>query len=205
MRASDPIDPLLPPEFPAGLRAACRVRAVSQGERIFRAGAAADAVFRMIEGEAQLLRAGPDGSEIVLQRARPGEYFAEASLFSDRYHCDARCAASGRLLVLPAEALRRALAREPAFATAWVHTLSRALRDARARCERLSLKRAGDRIVHFLANTSGKEIELGQPLNAWARELGLTQEALYRALARLERAGILARRGRRLRLRGPRR
>ncbi len=60
------------------------------------------------------------------------------------------------------------------------------------------------RILHAIESegTAGT-LTLAQSRKAWAAELGLTHEALYRALARLQAAGTLALDGGRMTLRQP--
>ncbi len=62
----------------------------------------------------------------------------------------------------------------------------------RAQSERLSLKTARERIIHFIEieGASGT-VDLEQSKKDWAAELGLTHEALYRALAQMEKCGEL--------------
>lgn len=92
------------------------------------------------------------------------------------------------------DAMRQALASSPRFALFWIGVLSGELRDVRARCERFGMRRAEDRIEHAIA-LDGQDgtLHLGRSLKDWAAELGLTHEALYRGLARLEAAGRLQR------------
>jgi DNA-binding Lrp family transcriptional regulator len=45
---------------------------------------------------------------------------------------------------------------------------------------------------------ASRTVYLKKPLNAMASEIGLTQEALYRAIAALETAGRIRRRGKRI-------
>jgi CRP-like cAMP-binding protein len=68
--------------------------------------------------------------------------------------------------------------------------------------ERLSLKTVRERIIHFI-ETEGESgvINLEQSKKDWAAELGLTHEALYRALALMEKRGELTVRQSRLTLR----
>ena len=181
-------------QFPETLKlAACRVD-ISKGQRIFHLGDEVNAVYRVLEGEVRLTRFSPEGAEIVLHRAREGDFFAEASLFGTHYHCDAICTRSGCCLRLPAETLRHCLANDHSFAVEWIATLSRNLRRQRAAQERLGLKSLRMRVIHYLVDR-GKEgrVELDQPIIRWATELGASHEALYRTLAEMEREGILQR------------
>jgi CRP-like cAMP-binding protein len=181
---------------PDTLQLAARSMDMSKGQRIFRFGDKADAVYRVLDGEVCLTRFSPEGAEIVLHRAREDDFFAEASLFGTHYHCDAICTRSGRCLRLPAETLRHCLANDPGFAMEWIATLSRSLRRQRAAQERLGLKSLRMRVIHYLVDR-GKEgrVKLDQPIIRWAVELGASHEALYRTLAEMEREGVLQRQG----------
>jgi CRP/FNR family transcriptional regulator, dissimilatory nitrate respiration regulator len=179
-------------------------RRFGKGARIFRRGDPVRGVFLVLEGEVRLCRFGPRGEEVVLQRARSGELLAEAALESPRYHCDAIATEPGRLLQLPAQALRKLLKSDPGFMYDWTRLLSRELRRARARLERMTLKSAADRLRHYLATEgSGPACEtvLSGSLKGLARELGVAHETLYRTIAAMQRRGELERSGQRLRLR----
>lgn len=188
----------LAPEFalPDRLSAAARGLHLEPGQAVFRAGDAASAVYRVLAGEVHMLRRAPDGAEIVLQRARAGDFFAEASLFATHYHCDAVSVGASRCLCLPAESVRQCLGQDPEFALAWIASLSRSLRLQRAAQERLALKSTRARIVHYLVDRGDNgRVTLDQPLLRWATELGVSHEALYRTLAAMEKDGLLAREG----------
>lgn len=189
--------------IPPALREAARLRECAAGETLFRQGERPKAMVYVLDGEVRLLRRSREGTETVLQRSRGG-FFAEASLESKAYHCDAVAAAAGQLLCFPIKAFREALEGDVVFRNAWMALLAREVRRLRARCERLSLHSAAERILHAIESegTAGT-LTLLQSRKAWAAELGLTHEALYRALARLQAAGTLALDGARLTLRQP--
>lgn len=143
----------------------------------------------VIEGEIRLVRRARNGAEIVLQRAIAG-FVAEGSLESLRYHCDIVAARDSRIVGFPIKDFREALHDDESFRTFWMARLAREVRKLRAQCERLSMRSAPERIVHYIeAEGSNGQIELRQTKKAWAAELGMTHEALYRALAALVRAG----------------
>jgi CRP/FNR family transcriptional regulator, dissimilatory nitrate respiration regulator len=190
--------------MPEPLRTSARKSKTSRGEVLFRRGAPASHVYWLLEGEVRLVRHAPDGAEIVLHRAGPGDSFAEGALGAATYHCTAVCTDGGEVLVMSVCALRAALERDPACALAWVSLLGASLRRTRARLERLGLKSARERVVHYLVTEGQGEppsVMLSGPLNAWAAELGVVQETLYRTLATMEREGLIERNGRTLRLR----
>lgn len=184
---SNPLLALVPPP----LRARAELWEPDAGRVLFRVGDTVHAVFAVLEGEIRLVRRDRKGTEVILQRSRGG-FFAEASLWSKAYHCDAVTAARSRLLRFPAQAFRDALNDDAAFREAWMAHLGLEVRKLRTQCERLSLHGAADRILHYL-ESEGVEgsVELNQTRKAWAAELGLTHEALYRALRRLQDSGVI--------------
>jgi CRP/FNR family transcriptional regulator, dissimilatory nitrate respiration regulator len=177
--------------MPAALRQTAKLAHLEQGDPIFRAGDSAGAVLYLLSGELRLVRRSREGTEIVLQRTRGG-FFAEASIDAGRYHCDAVAAEAGDLLRFPARPFREALASAPTFRNAWIAHLARELRRLRTQCERLSLNGATERVLHYLESEgSDGVVMLAQTKKAWAAELGLSHEALYRALRRLEEQTVI--------------
>lgn len=189
--------------LPDALRALGRALVCTKDGWVFRQGDPVRAVFLVEDGEVRLSRFARGGSEITLHRAGRGDFFAEAALDAARYQCNAIASRSSTLLAFPAAKVRALLTRDPEFARQWVALLARQLHASRARLERLALKSAAERVLHYL-HTEGKgprcEVTLAGSLKDWARELGLTHESLYRTLARLEQQGIIAREDHRLSL-----
>ena len=72
--------------------------------------------------------------------------------------------------------------------------LNAEVRRLRAQCERMSLKGVGERLLHLVA-TEGVDgvLPIGSGLKSLATELAVSHEALYRAVAALEKDGVLAR------------
>lgn len=185
--AAQPLLALLPP----ALRAAGQSLTLAPGEVLFHAGDAVKKIHTVVRGEVRLVRHEAGGAEVVLQRARGG-FVAEASLESRTYHCDAVAAEACEVLAFPVPVFRAALETELAFCRAWQGELSREVRRLRAQCERLCLKTAAGRVLHYI-ESEGRHgaVTLSQPRKAWAAELGLTHEALYRTLRRMQDEGLL--------------
>lgn len=183
-------------DFPAALRPRAAPVSCDSGATIFRTGSPTHSVFYVESGAVRLLRYGRQGEEVVLHDARPGEFFAEASLDSARYHCDAVASQPSELLRVPADSLRELLNLDSDFARQWIALLARQLRGVRTRVERLSLKSAAERVRHLLVSEGRgprREVVLDGTLKDLARNLGLTHEVLYRTLAAMEREGIIER------------
>jgi CRP-like cAMP-binding protein len=135
-------------------------------------------------------------------RSRAGELFAESSLADNQYRCDGLAACASRVALVPVDMLRAALGGESSLAFGMCMAMARQARKQCSRQERLRLKRARDRVLHFLACEGGTEgvVHWSAHLSELASELGLERETLYRALAALEEEGLLQRANEELRL-----
>ena len=175
--------------LPGPARRVTRLLEIPLHASLFSQGDRPKAMFFVLSGELRLVRRSRSGGEIILQRSRHG--FAEASLDQPAYHCDAVAAEPSSVLAIQRDAFSKALAVE-AFRDRWIAHLARELRRVRAHSERLSLKTARERVLHFI-ETEGERgtVNLRQSKKDWAAELGLTHEALYRALAKMEKQGEL--------------
>ena len=157
-------------------------RDLAKGTLLFAQGARPKAMYCVLHGEIRLVRTSSAGADIILQRSRGG-FIAEASLDQASYHCNAVVIERSRVIAIPRGAFQKALA-DAHFRDAWIAYVSAELRRARAQSERLMLRTARERICHFI-ETEGRNgaVKLGHTKKAWAAELGLTHEALYRALS----------------------
>src|SRR5579863_8423210 len=189
--------------IPRRLLEAAELVPIRSTQTLCRKGDAVRGIFFVLTGEVRLVRRDTNGREIVLHRARSG-FIAEASLGAKCYHCDLVAAEKGSLVRFPVYSFREALREDALFRDAWTTQLAIEVMKVRTQCERLGLHSAADRISHYI-ETEGKDgiIILTQSRKAWAAELGLTHEALYRALRRLQDDGFLLIDGDRIALRNP--
>jgi CRP/FNR family transcriptional regulator, dissimilatory nitrate respiration regulator len=187
-------DPQLSAEpLPEAVRAVSETLTVAGRQRLAAQGDVPRYMYCVVSGEVRLVRVGKNGEMFILQRVRCG-WVAEASLFARRYHCDLETAGGTILVRVPVKAVRTALDASPEFRRYWVECLSGEIRRLRGACERIGLRRAEQRVLHAIESEgSDGVLRPGGALKDWAGELGLTHEALYRALARLECAGVVRR------------
>jgi len=155
---------------------------LAAGAILFRAGDPVRALFLVVAGTIRLTRSLPHGSSLTLQRAGPGAILAEASLFADRYHCEASAAEPSVVRRVPLRRLDAALAREPELARGWARHLALEVQRARAQAEILSLKTVAARIDAWITLNDRPLPPKGQWRQV-AAEIGVTPEALYRELA----------------------
>jgi len=151
------------------------------GQPLFRAGDAVRSIFILRSGRADLIRHTGRGARLILHRAGPGQILAEASAWSDVYHCDAVAVEPCEFAVLTRNAFRSRLARDPAVSGAWAKSLARAVQEARLRAEIRSLVTVADRLDVWLG--AGNELPGKGYWQDVAAELGVTREALYRELS----------------------
>ena len=159
-------------------------------------------LFVVISGEVALIRYPEPGQAMTLQRARAGDLLAEASLFAQRYHCDAVASADSELLRFPAAAVRAGMRSDPSGSMALTQHLAREVVALRNKQALAGIRSAQMRVLMYLRlqADSANEMEADGPWTAVASELGLAHEVVYRALAALERDGLIERHGRRVRL-----
>ena len=187
---------MFPDALPPSLEAGSIVRVLAPGELLFRQGDRAEAIYRVETGRLRLIRRTIDDHLVILHTAGRGEFFAEASLFAEAYHCDAIAAAQSRVWVYPKAIVMAALRTDPALAEAFMARLARQLQELRARMELRNIRSARERVLQYLrlrAGVHGRSIAIEGQFQDIAAEIGISREALYRTLAALEAEGYLTR------------
>ena len=183
------------------LAAAGRERKLARGEILFHRGDTARAVFCVTRGRLRLDRHLADGRLVTVGLVSAPDLLAEAALFSDRYHCTATAETRCSISSVPTEEALRILEQDAAVARTLIRGLMGQVRELRARLELRNLRPASERLLRYLElQEDDDHAARDRPLAALAAELGLTPEALYRVVGRLEKEGRLTRRGRRLEL-----
>jgi len=184
--------------LPLALEAGSVVHRLAAGETLFGQGHRVGAIYRVVSGRVRLVRRTFDDHLVVLHTARAGELFAEASLFSETYHCDAVAALPSRVRAYPKPTLIAAMRADPMLCEALMARLAHQVQDLRARLELHDIRSARQRVLQYLrlhAGADGRRVVIEGKLQDIAAEIGLTRETLYRTLAGLEADGILARDG----------
>lgn len=188
------------------VRAAAVERELTPGAALFHTGSKTTGLYEVLSGTIRLVRVDPSGREAILQVASQGDTLAEASLFSPAYQCDAIATTAATVRLYPKAVLLTELQRDPKLAQAFSATLARQIMTLRTRLERRNIHSARDRVRHFLAlnvGADGRTIDLPGTLKELAADLGLTHEALYRTLTRMELDGEIERTGSTIRVRRP--
>jgi CRP-like cAMP-binding protein len=185
-----------PNPLPASLEAGSVIRLLAPDELLFRQGDPAAAIYKLESGRLRLIRRTVDDHLVILHTARRGEFFAEAPLFADAYHCDAIAAAPSSVRVYSKEVVKEALRTDPALAEEFMARLAHQLQELRTRMELRNIRSARERVLQYLrlrAGFHGRSIAIEGQLQDIAAEIGMTREVLYRTLAALETEGCLTR------------
>ena len=184
------IPELLNELLPKGLLGQCHAHHFEKGDYLFHQGKKPEYMFFIVSGEAVLTRTSNHGEPTILQRCKGG-FVSEASLLVDAYHCDSIATHNGQAIILPIKSLRDLLA-DSKFSMKWVQLLSKEIMRLRTQSERLGLKDIRSKLIHLI-ETEGKNsvLTLQSDFKSMAAEIGVTHEALYRAIATLEKEGLL--------------
>ncbi|MDE2444625.1 MAG: Crp/Fnr family transcriptional regulator [Alphaproteobacteria bacterium] len=157
------------------------VRILRKNQYLFHQGDVVTSMFLIEAGEARLIRRHLDGRTVILQRALVGSVLAEASLFSESYHCDAVANTRLTVRVIRRDQMKAMFENDKAFASVWASHLSDEVRQARLRAEILSLKTVSERLDAWIADKGTMPAK-----GYWktvAQDIGTSAEALYREIA----------------------
>jgi CRP/FNR family transcriptional regulator, dissimilatory nitrate respiration regulator len=181
-------------------------RSLARNEHLFRQGDTVTAIYFIETGCLRLERRTFDGRTLILGTTPANEFFVEAALFSDVFHCDAVATEPSRVRVYPKAAVLNALRTDPASGLAFLALVARQVIELRQRIELIKVRSAKERVMLYLdfnVGPDGRTVNLPGQLQDVASELGLTREALYRTLASLERTGAIERAAHRIVLKQP--
>jgi CRP-like cAMP-binding protein len=177
------LDHMIPAPFNLLPPSAAAILAVRQGDTLFRSGDKTSGLFASIDIDVHLVRMGQDGQSTMIHRAAPGTCFAEASLFSGTYHCDAIAQGDGSVCRIDKSAVLSALY-DAEFAKAYCHALALQVQQMRQIREILAIRSAEERV--FAGLVAG--LLVGKVID-FAAAISLTHEATYRALRQLVKQG----------------
>ena len=176
-------------------------RSLARNEVLFRQGDKVTAIYFIEAGRLRLDRRTFDGRVLILGTTPANEFFVEAALFADIFHCDAVATEPSRVRIYPKAAVLNVLRTDPTSAMSFLMLVAHQVIELRQQLELMKVRSAKDRVMLYLdfnAGPDGRTVNLRGQLQDIASELGLTREALYRTLASLERAGAIERAGARI-------
>lgn len=170
---------------------ACLEFNLDRGQIAFRQGDKSLGMFAVLSGEIQLQRHTEAGVMVVIHTARAGGSFAEASLFSDQYHCDAVAMEASLIVRYDKKAINHLLATNPEFAATITRQFAVQIQAYRRQLELQAIGSAKERVFAGLV-----EGMLKSDIKTFASQIGLSHEAVYRALSELVAAHRIKKTGR---------
>jgi len=197
----------LPKEHLTRLEAISREISVRKGAILFSPGDRSQGFYAVSQGAVRLYRVSLKGKEITLEIAAPGNIFAEASIFSDIYHCYAEALKDSSLSLINKIDFLEMLRNDALFACAWIQFLSMEAIKLRQRIEELSIKTPKARIISYILLLSeiqnSDSVILPAHRKSIATLLGMTHETFYRTAKELEIEGLVRFDGQRIEVVNP--
>jgi len=181
-------DHMFPDPFSHLPATACRTIDMQKGDVLFRQNQTTSGLYRIVSGCVTLQRTGLGGDTLTLHRAISGGYFAEASVFSETYHCDAICTEAGSVMKIAKADVVARMQSNPAFSEGFTKLLAVQVQQYRAHIELLAIPLAKERLL--AAVQAGY---FDATVTELATRINLTHEACYRALRRLCDEGFMVR------------
>ncbi len=159
-----------------------RVLEVPSQTVLFHAGDRVRYVHLVERGTVNLERVQASGKMTCVQQATAGDVLAEASVYAENYHCDARAVEDVTVRRVSKADLRRQLDEDPKLANAWAAHLARTVQQTRIVAEIRSMKTVEERLDAWV-DAFGRLPAKGR-WQALANALAVSREALYRELAK---------------------
>lgn len=158
------------------------VHRLQQDEVLFVQNARTTGLYYLSDGTVDLTRVNESGHNILIHRARAEDTFAEASLFSEKYHCTATAIVAATVVECRHEVISKLLATDLNFARLMVKRFALQIQQSRRRIELLSIRSADERVLAAIADGL-----LVEDIVSFADTIGLAAETVYRSLAALTR------------------
>ena len=178
---------------------------IKKGRALFSQGDHVSSFYYLKKGKLKLIRNTIEGGETLIHVAASHETFAEASLFSNQYHCSAFASVDSEVISYSKEGFLYHIEQNPLMMKKLLQIFSQQVRDLRAINEIKNIQSAKARILAFVKNEmdANQELHLNIALKDVAYKIGLAHETFYRELKKLEDEHILVRQGSFLKLKLP--
>lgn len=181
------------------LTRAAFVQGLPKGAVLFTQADPAEFIHVVLSGRVALLADASEAHTTVIEFFSQGEVFvAAAAVLNLPYLISAKVIEDSRILMIPSETFRRALAAEHTLALAMVNTLARHWRVLVRQIKDLKLRSASQRLGAYLLALAPRDkasaaIRLPEERRLLAARLGMTPESLSRAFVQLKSVGVHSR------------
>jgi CRP-like cAMP-binding protein len=197
----------LPASELRSLAAQCTVRALGTGEILFEEGEPCRGLLIVTEGRVEIRQISLRGREQVFHTEGPGATLGEGPLFDGGgYIASAVAVAPTRVLLVPRAEVIRLCQRRPAVALAMLTTMAGRIRHFAGIVSDLAFRPVTERLARYLAAgpvKPGGRVVLTLTHAQLAARLGTVRELVARALAELEKSGVIVRQRTHVTIRDP--
>ena len=175
------------------LRPRCSVKSVAKGTIITMVGQRSGNGYALLEGSARLSLVNAQGRRQVLAELGPGRLFNLSAVFGDDSSdvATATMVTSGRLLIIPGDALRQQVAVGGEASAALMRSMANEVNQLRDLARDLALTTVRERLARFVL-----ELKQSQAPRRWthqqiAEKIGSVREVVSRGLRDLARDGVI--------------
>ena len=160
---------------------------------LFREGEPGEAMFLLVRGRISLHKLSPDGHETVIKVIKPGEVFAEVTLFEKKFYPVTAVALTDILVFKILRRDLRDLLQQEDFRNDFIAMLLRKQRYLADKIQQLTSQDVEQRLRAFLLEQYGEQEQIQAEINKkqLAAAIGTTPETLSRLLQDLKRRGAL--------------
>lgn len=178
-----------------------RSRRIEADDFLFQQGDPAESLYMVQEGRVKLGQVTPEGQQVILRIATPGEAIAVVAVLADMvYPVSAQAVEDSRLLYWDKASMRWIMERFPAVALNAIQVLSLRVREFQDRVRELATEKVERRIARALlrlARQTGRKVSEGVLIDLTlsrqdlAQMTGTTLYTVSRTLSQWENMGLI--------------
>ena len=168
---------------------------VSPGEYLFNQNDLTKGIFVINTGRVKLIREAVDGNQVIIHIAHAQDSLAEASLFSDCYHCHAKSDIQSQVYLFDKKQILTYLSTDTALSLNFFEVLAKQIQKLRLLIELRGIRSPRERFMQYLKTmlNSERTLQVDSTYKDLATTLGMTHETLYSVLGQLEKENVITR------------
>lgn len=169
----------------------------AEGREIVQQGDDPAYLYHIIQGRVKTLRYSSEGQEATIRMLKAGETFMDAVIFmGGKSPINAESIENSRLLMVPAETVRRHALSDPQFACNLLKIVTKHYKNAMQQIDSIITKNPVERLgyyflkQHIEQGSDSMDIALPFQKSMIANHLGITPETFSRALSQIKKLGV---------------
>ena len=184
-------------------------RPLDKGDTLFRSGQALGSLYVAREGAFKTVAIDAEGEQQVVGFHLPGELMGLDAMGTGKHACEAEALSPASVCEIPMGQLEAVCREVPGLQHQLLRIIGQGINRDQSHLEMLGRRQAHERVALFLHGLSERYKLLGQPHDVFtlpmsrediASYLGLVIETVSRTLTKLQDEGVIAVRGRQLKI-----